>query len=68
MAPSSRSCAICPMHAWEDRRELWAQWLLLPAAVGVQPAALSAGVGQMTTRGCGTPRSRSTQSLGGVYL
>jgi hypothetical protein len=53
MAPASRNCSICPMHSWEDRRELWAQWLLLPAAVGARPSALSAGIGQMTARGCG---------------
>jgi len=53
MAPASKNCSICPLHAWEDRRYLWAQWLLLPQAVGARPAALSAGVGQVTSRGCG---------------
>ena len=53
MAPASPSCAICPLSKWEDRRFLWARWLLDPQAVGVRAGAMSAGIGQMTVKGCG---------------
>jgi len=59
MANSSAHASIGPLVKWSDKRQLWEAWLLTPqtagwpTAAGVSPNVLSAGIGTVTTAGCG---------------
>ena len=59
MANSSSHASIGPLTKWSDKRQLWEAWLLTPqtagwpTAAGVSPDVLSAGIGTVTTAGCG---------------